>query len=71
MRKVGEKVRWKGKEYVISSVMDNKHANWIYSLRVPGSTDYKESATIFKDKLDEFEEENKQQTLSLFEEEST
>ncbi len=69
MRKVGEKVRWKGKEYVISSVMESPGANWLYGLST-GLPEY-EHKTIFKWKEKEFEEENKQQTLSLFEEEKS
>ncbi len=62
--KVGDVVQWRNKTYRIAAIMDCKHSNWVYDLDLLGREGYfQDGTTIFKWQLDEFHEQNRQQTL--------
>jgi hypothetical protein len=67
--KVGEVITYKGGPHVITDVMDNEHANWLYGVAPVGKEDmkyWKEHKTVFKHELEDVYKENEQKQLTIF-----
>ena len=68
--KVGDKVMYKGKPYVIQSVMEHPHANWKFTIKPQHDPTYQSTITIFNENVDKLQPQTIQQ-LSIFDLEVT